>query len=213
MHAVAMMARILAFSALAFFSGPGQPLFAQSIVAPDALAKGVTDEVIAILRADRDAYTGNPAKVIELIESKVLPHFNFVRMTQLAVGKNWRRASAQPSSSRSPSRHATRPSATSTRAQPMNPCRNTTSCSGGVGSKPAGTCTTTDGAPGVLYAAWRRFALKVSSGRAAPRAGGAAWARASAASTSTSTSTTAGARAGARKGGLGLGATIAGTRC
>ena len=95
MHAVAMMARILAFSALAFFSGPGQPLFAQSIVAPDALAKGVTDEVIAILRADRDAYTGNPAKVIELIESKVLPHFNFVRMTQLAVGKNWRQASAQ----------------------------------------------------------------------------------------------------------------------
>lgn len=80
---------------LAFFSGLGQPLFAQNIVAPDVLAKGVTDEVIAILRADRDAYSGNPAKVIELVENKVLPHFNFLRMTQLAVGKNWRQASAQ----------------------------------------------------------------------------------------------------------------------
>lgn len=89
------MMRILTLSVLAFFSGLGQPVLAQSIVAPDALARGVTDEVIAILRADGDAYTGNPAKVMELIESKVLPHFNFMRMTRLAVGKNWRQASVQ----------------------------------------------------------------------------------------------------------------------
>jgi phospholipid transport system substrate-binding protein len=89
------MTRILTLSALAFLSGLGQPVLAQNIVAPDVLAKSVTDEVIAILRADRDAYTGNPAKVIELVENKVLPHFNFMRMTQLAVGKNWRQASAQ----------------------------------------------------------------------------------------------------------------------
>ena len=89
------MTRISTFWVLAFFSGLGQPLFAQNIVAPDDLAKGVTDEVIAILRADRDAYARNPAKVIELVENRVLPHFNFVRMTQLAVGKNWRQASTQ----------------------------------------------------------------------------------------------------------------------
>lgn len=89
------MMRILTFSVLAFFSGFGQPLLAQNLMAPDVLAKGVTDEVIAILRADREAYTGNPVKVMELVESKVLPHFNFVRMTRLAVGKNWRQASGQ----------------------------------------------------------------------------------------------------------------------
>lgn len=89
------MMRILTFSVLAFFSGFGQPLLAQNLMAPEVLAKGVTDEVIAILRADREAYTGNPVKVMELIESKVLPHFNFVRMTRLAVGKNWRQASGQ----------------------------------------------------------------------------------------------------------------------
>ncbi|HXV10785.1 MAG TPA: ABC transporter substrate-binding protein [Burkholderiales bacterium] len=89
------MTRISTFLVLAFLSGLGQPLFAQNTVAPDVLAKGVTDEVIAILRADPDAFAGNPAKVIELVENKVLPHFNFMRMTQLAVGKNWRQASAQ----------------------------------------------------------------------------------------------------------------------
>jgi len=87
------MIRALIFSALAVFSGFSQLLSAQDVVPPDMLAKSVTEEVTAILRADKDAYTGNPVKVIGLIETKVLPHFNFVRMTRLAVGKNWRQAS------------------------------------------------------------------------------------------------------------------------
>ncbi len=87
------MIRALIFSALAVFSGFSQSLSAQDVVPPDVLARSVTDEVTAILRADKDAYTGNPVKVVGLIETKVLPHFNFVRMTRLAVGKNWRQAS------------------------------------------------------------------------------------------------------------------------
>jgi phospholipid transport system substrate-binding protein len=68
---------------------------AQGLVAPDALARSVTDEVLAILRADREIGSGNQKRVIELIESKVLPHFDSVRMTQLAVGRNWRQASPE----------------------------------------------------------------------------------------------------------------------
>jgi phospholipid transport system substrate-binding protein len=64
-------------------------------VAPDALARSVTDEVLAIIRADKDLQAGNPQKVAQLVESKVLPHFNFTRMTQLAVGRNWRQTSAE----------------------------------------------------------------------------------------------------------------------
>lgn len=89
------MIRSLLFTALACACLSSPPLHAQSPVPPDVLAKRVTDEVIAILRADKDLYTNNPVKVMELIETKVLPHFNFVRMTQLAVGKNWRRANPQ----------------------------------------------------------------------------------------------------------------------
>ena len=59
-------------------------------IAPDVLAKKVTDEVIAVLRADKDIQAGNTKKVLDLVESKILPHFNFVRMTRLAVGAPWR---------------------------------------------------------------------------------------------------------------------------
>ena len=64
-------------------------------VTPDALARSVTDEVLAIVRADKELQAGNPQKVAQLVESKVLPHFNFVQMTQLAVGRNWRQASPE----------------------------------------------------------------------------------------------------------------------
>lgn len=68
------------------------PLQAAEPVAPDALAKSVTDEVLAIVRADKEIQSGNKQKVLQLVESKVAPHFNFVRMTQLAMGRNWRQA-------------------------------------------------------------------------------------------------------------------------
>jgi phospholipid transport system substrate-binding protein len=64
-------------------------------VAPDALARSVTDEVLAIVRADKDLQAGQQQKVMQLVELKVLPHFNFGRMTQLAVGRNWRQATPE----------------------------------------------------------------------------------------------------------------------
>ena len=62
---------------------------------PDVLAKTTTQEVLAILKADKDIQGGNVQKVYDLVEAKVLPHFDFNRMTQLAVGKNWNAASAK----------------------------------------------------------------------------------------------------------------------
>lgn len=62
---------------------------------PDALVKRVTDDVLTIVRADKDIQSGNTGKAIALVEAKVLPHFNFDRMTALAVGKDWRQASPE----------------------------------------------------------------------------------------------------------------------
>lgn len=62
---------------------------------PDALVKRVTDDVLSIVRADKDIQSGNTGKAIALVEAKVLPHFNFDRMTALAVGKDWRQASPE----------------------------------------------------------------------------------------------------------------------
>ena len=62
--------------------------------APDALVKNVTNEVLQIIRSDKDIQAGSNRKAIDLIETKVLPHFNFMHMTQLAVGRDWKNASA-----------------------------------------------------------------------------------------------------------------------
>jgi phospholipid transport system substrate-binding protein len=66
--------------------------FAQ--MAPDAQVKTVSTEVIAVLKAD-PAILSNQAKLKDLIESKLLPNFNFGRMTQLAMGRNWAKASPE----------------------------------------------------------------------------------------------------------------------
>ena len=89
-----MMKRLL-ISAFAAMTMAASPLPAAEMLAPDALAKQVTDEVLAVLRADKDIQAGDVTKVMDLVEKKVLPHFNFTRMTQLAVGRNWRQASAE----------------------------------------------------------------------------------------------------------------------
>lgn len=62
---------------------------------PDVLIHGVSEEVLDIIRKDKDIQGGNTAKVIELVDKKVLPHFNFSHMTALAVGKDWKKATPQ----------------------------------------------------------------------------------------------------------------------
>lgn len=75
-----------------FFALAASSVLGATELAPDALARSVTDEVLAIVRADKELAAGHPQKVAQLVETKVLPHFNFQRMTQLAVGRNWRQA-------------------------------------------------------------------------------------------------------------------------
>ena len=59
---------------------------------PDLLVRNVTEEVLEVIRKDKDIKAGSTQRAIELVEQKVLPHFNFPRMTALAVGKDWRQA-------------------------------------------------------------------------------------------------------------------------
>jgi phospholipid transport system substrate-binding protein len=59
---------------------------------PDVLVKKTSEEVLTILRQDKEIQSGSQKKILELVETKVLPHFDFNRMTMLAVGKYWPRA-------------------------------------------------------------------------------------------------------------------------
>lgn len=82
------MKSFLALTAFLFLGGGAM---AQD-VGPDQLIKSVANEVLDIVRKDRDIQSGNHKKAVELVEAKVLPHFNFVRMTQLAMARDWRQA-------------------------------------------------------------------------------------------------------------------------
>ncbi|OJW46318.1 MAG: hypothetical protein BGO60_07020 [Thiobacillus sp. 65-1059] len=62
---------------------------------PDVLARTTTQEVLAILKQDKDIQSGNQSRAYQLVEAKILPNFDFNRMTQLAVGKHWPRATAK----------------------------------------------------------------------------------------------------------------------
>ena len=59
---------------------------------PDVLVRNTTEEVLTIVRNDKDIKAGKVDRIVDLIEEKVAPHFDFPRMTRLAVGRAWRDA-------------------------------------------------------------------------------------------------------------------------
>lgn len=61
-------------------------------VAPDQLLKAVTQEVLTVLRGDQRLQAGQSARLAELVEKSVLPHFDFGHMARIAVARNWRLA-------------------------------------------------------------------------------------------------------------------------
>ncbi len=63
--------------------------------APDALIARLTREALDILRTDPKIQEGDVGYIMKLVDQKVMPHLDFQRMTALAVGPAWRRASEQ----------------------------------------------------------------------------------------------------------------------
>ena len=61
----------------------------------DVLVKNVTQEVVGLITKDKEIKSGNRAKLIEVIDAKVLPHFNFSAMSALAMGQNWAKANPE----------------------------------------------------------------------------------------------------------------------
>ena len=82
---------LLVSACLAFGLAAG-PALAQD-GAPDVLVRKAIDDVLGTITADKDLQNGNQKKVSDLIEAKILPHFDFTRMTRLALGRNWAQAS------------------------------------------------------------------------------------------------------------------------
>jgi phospholipid transport system substrate-binding protein len=93
-HVTTLARRLAATAALAVLAlAAAMPVRAQE--APDALVKRVSQEVLQIVRTDPLVQAGNEARIREVVEVKLLPNFDFTRMTALAMGRNWRTATPE----------------------------------------------------------------------------------------------------------------------
>ena len=81
--------------ALALFASLGMPAAQAADEAPDAFIKRVSTETLEMVKADKSLRNGDPAKIIQLVDSKLMPHVNFRRMTALATGPAWRKATPE----------------------------------------------------------------------------------------------------------------------
>jgi phospholipid transport system substrate-binding protein len=71
------------------------PVLPAQEVEPNALLQSATVEVIAAMKQDRDQHGGQQKQIASLVETKILPLFDFARMTQIAVARNWRLATPE----------------------------------------------------------------------------------------------------------------------
>ncbi|MEO8755123.1 MAG: ABC transporter substrate-binding protein [Casimicrobiaceae bacterium] len=90
MHFPSSLARIVAG---VFCVAAATVAFAQE--APDALVKRVAQETMNTIKSDPKVQAGDQQRIREVVEAKLLPYFDFERITALAMGRNWRQATPE----------------------------------------------------------------------------------------------------------------------
>ncbi|SFV03739.1 MlaC/ttg2D family ABC transporter substrate-binding protein [Pseudoduganella namucuonensis] len=88
-----LIKQLFAYAALAFASASFAAVPANE--APDALVKRISTEVLDVAKADKEIQSGNQKRIMDLVETKILPYVDFQRMTSLAAGRYWREASPE----------------------------------------------------------------------------------------------------------------------
>ncbi len=91
---ISVMKQIIALCILISLMATSMVTFADEIK-PDELIKNVAQEVLSIVKQDNEIKGGNTKKTVAMIDAKILPNFDFERMTRLAVGMPWRNATAE----------------------------------------------------------------------------------------------------------------------
>ena len=86
--------KLIALATIALAMGASSAQAAPAEAA-DTLVKRISMDVIETAKADKEIQAGNQKRVIELVETKVLPYIDFQRMTALAAGRYWREASPE----------------------------------------------------------------------------------------------------------------------
>lgn len=81
--------------ALGLAAGLAAPLAHAADEAPDAFIKRVATETLDTVKADKSLRNGDVSKIMQLVDNKLMPHVNFRRMTALATGPAWRKATPE----------------------------------------------------------------------------------------------------------------------
>ena len=89
-----MMTRLLSLC-VAFFLALPIAATAESPEAPDKLIERLSTEILERIKADAGLQAGESKKLNELVDSTLMPHVDFRRMTALSVGRNWRAATPE----------------------------------------------------------------------------------------------------------------------
>jgi phospholipid transport system substrate-binding protein len=79
--------------ALGFCLGSATVLAADE--APDAFVKRISNETLDAVRSDKSIKGGDINKIMQLVDTKLMQHVNFRRMTALATGPGWRKATPE----------------------------------------------------------------------------------------------------------------------
>ena len=66
-----------------------------AIEGPDELVKRTAEDVLATVKSDADIQAGNQDKIFALAEEKIVPNFNFDKVSRLVLGKNWTKATPE----------------------------------------------------------------------------------------------------------------------
>ncbi|TSE20234.1 putative phospholipid-binding protein MlaC [Tepidimonas alkaliphilus] len=68
---------------------------ADPMEAPDALIQRVANEVFEAVKRDPAIRSGDLGRITALVDTKLMPHVDFERMTASAVGRFWRQATPE----------------------------------------------------------------------------------------------------------------------
>ncbi|KQV89928.1 hypothetical protein ASD15_24865 [Massilia sp. Root351] len=93
-----LIKQLFAFATVAFASAAMAATAAPAPAgneAPDVLVKRISQDVLDTAKADKEIQAGNQKRVMDLVETKILPYVDFQRMTSLAAGRYWREASPE----------------------------------------------------------------------------------------------------------------------
>jgi len=63
--------------------------------APDAFIRRITSETLDTIKSDKTLRNGDMARIMQLVDGQLMQHVNFRRMTGLAVGPAWRKATPE----------------------------------------------------------------------------------------------------------------------